>query len=317
MTGSHSDAEEPKDRRTDSERPKERRINPIAIVAGALASISAAVVASYFGVAGTLIGAAVVSVVSSIGAALYAGVIGATASRVQRTDVVHRVSTTVRQPPWMTGTGTEVHGPGAGDATGGSRGPHQAPPEGEAPGGIPVPGRAAPGGDGGTGGTGWGTGGGAVGGPGGGTGGGRPDGPPGPHGPNRRRRWLVIAGVALVIFAIAIGALTGIEAAIREPLASAVGVRHRGDASTSIGVAVHRASGARTTSTVPPTSTTGPGTTATTQPGQSTTTRQPGPTTTGPSSTTPPTTQEQPAQPGQRSTPTTNGGGMAPGSGGR
>src|SRR5262245_43624349 len=108
MTGSHSDAEEPKERRTDSERRRERRINPIAIVAGALASISAAVVASYFGVAGTLIGTAVVSVVSSIGAALYAGVIGATAGRVQRTTVIHRVYTTVRQPPWTTGASTQV-----------------------------------------------------------------------------------------------------------------------------------------------------------------------------------------------------------------
>jgi hypothetical protein len=124
----------------------------------------------------------------------------------------------------------------------------------------------------------------------------------------------VIAGVAVVIFAIAIGALTGIEAAIREPLASALGVRHQGDASTSIGVAVHSASGAGTTSTVPPSSTTGPGTTpSTTSPGQApSTTQQPGSTTTGPSSTTPPTTTtpQQPSQPRQRSAPpTTSGGG--------
>ena len=129
-----------------------------------------------------------------------------------------------------------------------------------------------------------------------------------------RRRWLVIAGVAVVIFAIAIGALTGIEAALKEPLATALGVRHRGDASTSIGVAVHSASGGGPTSTVPATSTTGPGApSSTSQPGQTPpTTQQPGPTTTGPSSTTPTTTQ----QPQQRSAPTTTGG-VTPGSGGR
>lgn len=296
MTGSHSDTEEPKDRRTDSKRPKNVRINPIAIVAGVLASISAAVVASYFGVAGTLIGTAVVSLVSSIGAALYAGVIGATAGKVQHTTVVHRVSSTVRQPPWMTGTRTEVQEPGAGDATGAAGGPRQAPPQGEGPGGIPVQGRVIPGRPGGA-------------------GEGRAG---GPHGPDWRRRWLVIAGVAVVIFAIAIGALTAIEAGLREPLASALGVRHPGGASTSVGVAVHSASGGGTTSTVPPSSTTGPGTTpSTTSPGQApSTSRQPGPTTTGPSSTTPPTTTPQrPTQPQRSAPPPTSGGGSSTGSG--
>ena len=41
------------------------------MAAGALAAVSAAVVASLFGVAGTVIGAAVASVVSTVGAALY------------------------------------------------------------------------------------------------------------------------------------------------------------------------------------------------------------------------------------------------------
>ena len=307
MTGSHSDAEQPKDpqdRRTDSEEPRERRINPVAIIAGALASISAAVIASYFGVAGTLIGTAIVSIISSLGAAVYAGLLGATAGRVQRANVVQRVSTTVKQPRGGTGTRTQADdGPTSGDGTTAPGGRHDAPAEGEAPGGLPVPGRTVRGRAGG------GRGGGGR------AGGGRP-GQGGPHGPDGRRRWLMIAGVAVVIFAIAIGALTGIEAAIKEPLASALGVRHRGDARTSVGVAVHSASGGSTTSTVPPTSTTGPGAPpSTSQPGQSPpTTQAPGPTTSGPSSTTPPTTQQQPKQ--QRSAPTTNGG-MTPGSGGR
>jgi hypothetical protein len=309
MTGPHpdsrSDSGEPKDRRPDSEKPRQRRINLVAIIAGTLASISAAVVASYFGVAGTLIGTAVVSIVSSLGAALYAGLLGASAARVQRTNVVQRMSTTVKQPRGPTGHGTQVqHDPAVGGGTA-PEGRHEVAAEGEAPGGLPVPGRAVAGRAGG----------GAPGQPPG------PRAPRGPHGPlaaDGRRRWLVIAGVAVVIFAIAIGALTGIEAALREPLASALGVRHRGDASTSIGVAVHSASGGSSTSTVPPTSTTGPGApSSTSRPGQAPpTTQQPGPTTTGPSSTTPPTTQQPQQQPQQRSAPTTNGG-VPPSSGGR
>jgi hypothetical protein len=302
MTGSHpdsrSDSEEPRDRRPGSEGPKVRRINPVAVIAGALASISAAVVASYFGVAGTLIGTAVVSVVSSLAAAVYAGLLGASAARVQRANVVQRMSTTVRQPHGTTG-GTRIQrDSAAGDGTTAPGGRHEVPAEGEAPGGLPVPGRAVAGR----------------------AGGGVPGQPRGPRGSRGtlavdwRRRWLVIAGVAVVIFAIAIGALTGIEAGLKEPLATALGVRHRGDASTSIGVAVHSASGGSPTSTVPATSTTGPGApSSTSQPGQTPPTSQPGPTTTGPSSTAPPTTQQQPQQ---RSAPTTSGG-LAPSSGGR
>ena len=41
------------------------------VVAGALAALSGSVIASFFGVAGTVVGAAVVSVVATVGAALY------------------------------------------------------------------------------------------------------------------------------------------------------------------------------------------------------------------------------------------------------
>ncbi len=41
------------------------------ISSGALASVTAAVVASYFGISGTLIGAAITSVVATLGGALY------------------------------------------------------------------------------------------------------------------------------------------------------------------------------------------------------------------------------------------------------
>jgi hypothetical protein len=283
MTGTNSDSEDSKARHTDSEDPRERRINPVVVIAGALASISAAVVASYFGVAGTLIGTAVVSVISSLGAAIYAGLLGATAGRVQRTTVIQKVSSTVKQPRGTTGTGAQAQD--APTSNGGTArfpdGRRDDPPaQAEGAGGLPV---TAP----------------AVGGP--------PPGQPraprgsrGARGPDRRRRWLMIAAMAVVIFAIAIGAVTGIEAAIKEPLASALGVRNRGEASTSVGVAVHRASG----SSASPTS--GPSTSSTvappsggSQPGQAPPTTQPlGPTTTPPPSTSPPTTQKP-------STPTT------------
>jgi hypothetical protein len=46
-------------------------LSPVQVLAGALAAVSAAVIASLFGVAGTVIGAAVASVVSTVGAAVY------------------------------------------------------------------------------------------------------------------------------------------------------------------------------------------------------------------------------------------------------
>jgi hypothetical protein len=47
------------------------QLNALQVAAGALAAVSAAVVASFFGVAGTVIGAAVASVVSTVGATVY------------------------------------------------------------------------------------------------------------------------------------------------------------------------------------------------------------------------------------------------------
>ena len=49
----------------------EGQLSALQVAAGALAAVSAAVVASFFGVAGTVIGAAVASVVSTVGAAVY------------------------------------------------------------------------------------------------------------------------------------------------------------------------------------------------------------------------------------------------------
>lgn len=54
------------------------------VLAGVLASVSAAVVASFFGVAGTIAGAAVVSVVATVGGAAYNAGIRRTQARLQR-----------------------------------------------------------------------------------------------------------------------------------------------------------------------------------------------------------------------------------------
>src|SRR3712207_9463406 len=49
----------------------EGQLSALQVAAGALAAVSAAVIASFFGLAGTVIGAAVASVVSTVGAAVY------------------------------------------------------------------------------------------------------------------------------------------------------------------------------------------------------------------------------------------------------
>jgi hypothetical protein len=218
------------------------RINPVAIIAGALASLSAAVIASYFGVAGTLIGAAVVSVVSSLAAAIYAGLLGRGQGIVQRTanTVLHsttdRTATTVQdrpgEPPDATGTAGQggpraASGGGVEAETSGGASP-AATGSGGGGTGSPAPGAGGPGGRGGGARAGW-----------------------------SWRRSVVVVGVAAVlIFAIAIGAVSGIEAAIKEPIASALGVRDKGQARTSVGVAVDRAGGSETTRTsLPPSST--------------------------------------------------------------
>jgi len=65
-----------------------------------------------------------------------------------------------------------------------------------------------------------------------------------PRSPERRwlrrpaTRWLAVGAAALLMFAVAIGIVTGVEAAIHEPLATAVAGRDEGDAKTSVGAAL-------------------------------------------------------------------------------
>ena len=56
---------------TTADEPKGFTLNPVQVAAGALAAVSSAVGASFFGVAGTLIGAALGSVNASVSTALY------------------------------------------------------------------------------------------------------------------------------------------------------------------------------------------------------------------------------------------------------
>jgi hypothetical protein len=280
MTGTHPEERKPQ---------TPNRINPIAIIAGALASLSAAVVASYFGVAGTLIGTAVVSVISSLGAAIYAGLLGRTRGLVQRTTLV------LQSLPERTGS-VQTQGPSEGQGEG--RAPAEGPADRQAPADA-VPADRGP----------------SDGGP---SDGGPSDGPAGAGTPAARasvgwpwRRSVVVVGVvALLIFGIAIGALTSIEAAIKEPIASALGVRDKGEARTSVGVAVDRAGGSDTTRrTSPSSSSTSPPSSS--EPGQTPPTTEPGPSTTtggtAPPTTTPPTTSPPPPTTTPPSSPSTSG----------
>src|SRR6266536_1204747 len=251
--------EKREERQREERQPK--RINPVAIVAGALASLSAAVIASFFGVAGTLVGAAMASIVSSLAAALYSGLLVATHGWVRRAvpprDRRGERTATSSEPeePLDAGEPRDASGPpdaseplDAGEprdvrATRAAQQPGRGNRSPLRLGAWPVP------------------------------------------------RWLVIGGAAVVIFVLAIGTLTAVEAAIKEPIASALGVRDKGQARTSVGVAVRRASGgegggqgtrpAASTTTpsatggrVPPS--TGPPSTSGVQPAPSTSTGAPG-----------------------------------------
>jgi hypothetical protein len=92
-------------------------------------------------------------------------------------------------------------------------------------------------------------------------------------------RWLVVGAAALLIFAIAIGAITGIEALIHKPLASALGGHNEGNARTSVGAAMRGSSSQQPAGKQrqPSSSTTQGGGSGGSVPPQSTSTRQTGP----------------------------------------
>jgi hypothetical protein len=180
------------------------------LLAGALAAVSGAVVASFFGIEGTLIGAALVSLLVAPAEALYTHSL-ASAHRVARRSLVRRV----------------------GEQAGASQeGTSQADPQ-------PI-------------------------------------------------RWQRVAVAAVVAFGIAVGAITGVEAIAKQPLASLVGNRPRQGASTSVGVVVAGADRSAPPATrAPATSTTS---TSPSRPAPTTTAPMGVPTTTAPAGTVPSTT---------------------------
>ncbi|SET35836.1 hypothetical protein [Geodermatophilus poikilotrophus] len=78
----------------DKEKPQGAQLSATQVAAGALAAVSSAVVASFFGLAGTLIGAALASVISTVSAALYSNSLQKTNEKLRRA----RGQLTARQP---------------------------------------------------------------------------------------------------------------------------------------------------------------------------------------------------------------------------
>jgi hypothetical protein len=68
----------------DKEKPQGTQLSATQVAAGALAAVSSAVVASFFGLAGTLIGAALASVISTVSAALYSNSLQKTNEKLRR-----------------------------------------------------------------------------------------------------------------------------------------------------------------------------------------------------------------------------------------
>lgn len=66
------------------EKPQGAQLSATQVAAGALAAVSSAVVASFFGLAGTLIGAALASVISTVSAALYSNSLQKTNERLRQ-----------------------------------------------------------------------------------------------------------------------------------------------------------------------------------------------------------------------------------------
>src|SRR4051794_21024983 len=64
--------------------PDRVQLSAVQVAASALASVSAAVVASLFGVAGTVIGAGLVAVISTTGSAIYSASMKRTSSQLRR-----------------------------------------------------------------------------------------------------------------------------------------------------------------------------------------------------------------------------------------
>jgi len=188
------------------------------VAASALAAVSAAVISSTFGVAGTLIGAAIASIVATVGSTLYMASLHSTKQRLQR------LASAARRADWSASAPSRP--PAAEDSLPAIN-----------PGDDTVQMEVVAAG--------------------------------GPSGwsrlrwtqlrgglPTLRRRWLAVAGLAIAVFAIAIGVITAIEAATNQPVSALVGGNHH--SGTSLGQVLDHKSKATPTPTSTPTPSTSP-----------------------------------------------------------
>ena len=185
------------------------------VVAGVLATLTAAIATSYLGVAGTLIGAAAVSVISTAGGAIYQYSLRRTSEKLRTAGPV-----VLRR--------ANIHGaaerPGAsGDAQAGAQGRDVAQTRSSAgqgrawwqggpdaaTDGLPAPGQL---------------------------GGGHKRTPPQAANGRRHPRWLMLTVTAAAIFAAVIGGITVIEKVAGKPLASIIW--HKAGSGTTVGTVV-------------------------------------------------------------------------------
>ncbi|WP_409330167.1 hypothetical protein [Trujillonella humicola] len=286
--------------------PEKKKISlsPVQVTAGAMASVSSAVVASFFGVAGTLIGAALASVISTVSAALYSTSLARTNDRLRQV----RVQLAAPGSPGSPGrTAADTADPAGATAVldGPADGPDAvARPDDEQDGSEPDDAaagtRVLPA---------------AL----------DPRRAPAP----RATRWPRVAGYAVAIFGLAMGIVTGVEIVSQQPVSALVGAQEA-SSTTTLGELTRTSSSpaedpgapAPTTTPAPATETPGDGTgTGTTAPTTAAPTT-PGPTTGTPTEAPPPTgtptagptegTEAPPTGP----SPQPPDGGAAPGGGG-
>jgi hypothetical protein len=84
MTSPRPETTDRSEQTEDKEKTQGVQLSATQVAAGALAAVSSAVVASFFGLAGTLIGAALASVISTVSAALYSSSLQKTNEKLRR-----------------------------------------------------------------------------------------------------------------------------------------------------------------------------------------------------------------------------------------
>src|SRR5437764_6147399 len=99
-----------------NDRERSIHLSPVQVVASALAAVTAAVLASFFGVAGTVIGAGVMSAAASVGNAVYSYWIRSTHRAIRDIpSALRQPGATVRT---LVGAGVGAAGPPSGGAHG-------------------------------------------------------------------------------------------------------------------------------------------------------------------------------------------------------